>query len=257
MRLGAAQRAKKLASSTMVACGLILPAIAEPFVAIIAKIRNIDADRVSVAIAVFRAKCWLQVDTLRMAVGSRAKRNAFRIAMIILPLAIFGSLWLAGRFDSFIDPYFDKSRLSTLIVTVGGGLVGATAVAFSIVVFSVQINVERTSVVMFQSLSRDRQLILVFVLAVFASVACASLSLFTDAGHIGQVLVGATWAALSVPCLIVFAYFRALKLINPHHQLLVLFKYTNLHLKRWSKRADRLTPWVKQTLNPNFLLSNR
>src|ERR1700722_14900725 len=182
MRLVAARRAKKLASSTMVACGLLLRAIAVPFVAIIAKIKNIDADRVSVAIAVFRAKCWLRVEKLRMAVDSRAKRNAFRIALTILPVAICGSLWLAERFEPFIDPYFDKLRLSTLIVTVGGGLVGATAVAFSIVVFSVQINVERTSVVMFQSLSRDTQLILVFVLAIFSSVACASLSLFTDTG---------------------------------------------------------------------------
>lgn len=209
--------------------------------------------RLSDACAVWRAKSWLRFENAKLVAGALIRRHAFRTSLIILPVAIGVSLYTAGHFEAAISAYLDKerlARLSTLIVTVGSGLVGATTVAFSVVVFSVQVNVERTPDGLFQSLSRDKRLILVFVLAVLLSVACAALSVFVDYGFIGRASVAATWATLFVPCLIVYAYLRALKLINPHHQLGILFDYTDRYLKAWSKRADRLTPWVKQSLNP-------
>jgi hypothetical protein len=215
--------------------------------------KNFNFKRLSESLAVWRAKGWLRFENAKFIAASQSKRHAFRTSLAILPFAIAASLYVAGHFEAEIGAFFDKdrlSRLSTLIVTVGGGLVGATAVAFSVVVFSVQVNVERTPDGLFQSLSRDKRLILMFVMAVLLSVACAALSVFVDYGFIGRVTVAATWSTLFVPCLIVYAYLRALKLINPHHQLRMLFDHADRYLKGWSKRADRLTPWVRQSLNP-------
>jgi hypothetical protein len=137
-------------------------------------------------------------------------------------------------------------------VTVGGALVGATAIAFSVVVFSVQINVERTPFGLFQSISRDWRLIVTFVATVTMSIICAALSIFADPGRLALVTVLALWSALCVPLLIVYAYTRALALINPLHQLSVLYTKTTRHLSAWSKRADRLRPWiVKDMLVPH------
>jgi hypothetical protein len=218
-----------------------------------AAFKKMDFERFRTSIAVWRAKGWLRFENAKFIAATQIKRHAFRTSLVILPVVVTASFYVAGHYEAAISTYFDKerlARLSTLIVTVGGGLVGATAVAFSVVVFSVQINVERTPDDLFQSLSRDKRLILVFVLAIFLSVACAALSVFLDDGAVGRIAVAAAWSAFSVPCLIVYAYLRALKLINPHHQLRMLFDYTNRYLKTWSKRADRLTPWVRQSLNP-------
>ena len=134
--------------------------------------------RAHTIIAVLRAKYFLRYENGRLAVRSWFSRHAFRTLIIPLPFIVLGSVFLAGFLEPAAQEYFhgDRlTRLSSLIVTIGAALVGSTAIAFSVVVFSVQINIERTPEGLFQTLSRDRRLILAFLATVFMSIVCASL----------------------------------------------------------------------------------
>ena len=202
-------------------------------------------------IPIMRAKSWLWYDRAKVKTIPWLGRHIFTAALLALALAVVGSMLLAAHFEATIQPYFTPerlARLSTLLVTVGGALVGATAIAFSVVVFSVQINVERTPDGLFQTLSRDGRLIVAFVATVVLSVTGAALSLIADAGYIARACVAAIWIVVLVPSLIVYAYLRALKLINPRHQIQLLFNHSARYLSRWSKRADHATPLILASL---------
>jgi hypothetical protein len=204
-------------------------------------------------IPIIRAKSWLWYDLIKIKTMPWLSRHILKAVFLAFGVAFVGSMLLAAHLESTVQPYFTAERLvrlSTLLVTVGGALVGATAIAFSVVVFSVQINVERTPDGLFQTLSRDPRLIVAFVTTVVLSVTGAALSLITDAGHIARACVAAIWIVLLVPFLIVYAYLRALKLINPRHQIQLLFDHSSRYLSGWSKRADRVTPLILASLDP-------
>jgi hypothetical protein len=159
-------------------------------------------------IPIMRAKSWLWYDRTRVRTTPWLRRYTFKAALLTLGLAIVCSMLLATHFEVAVQPYFTPerlARLSTLLVTVGGALVGATAIAFSVVVFSVQINVERTPDGLFQTLSRDQRLIVAFVATLVMSVTGAALSLIADAGYVARTSVAAIWIVILVPSLIVYA----------------------------------------------------
>jgi hypothetical protein len=208
-----------------------------------------EANRVRLPI--IRAKSWLWYDRTRIRTIPWLRHHVSKVAVLALGLGFVGSMLLAANFEAAVQPHFTPerlARLSTLLVTVGGALVGATAISFSVVVFSVQINVERTPDGLFQTLSRDQRLIVAFVATVGLSVIGAALSLTVDAGYVARTSVAAIWIVIFVPSLIVYAYLRALKLINPRHQIQLLLSSSVRYLSRWSKRADHATPLILASL---------
>jgi hypothetical protein len=75
-----------------------------------------------------------------------ARRGA--IAALILLLVTFGIsvVWiptLQGRLDSLMSTEAGLQGLRSLFQTLGGALLGATAIVSSLVLFSMQVNVER------------------------------------------------------------------------------------------------------------------
>jgi hypothetical protein len=208
-----------------------------------------EANRV--LLPIIRAKSWLWYDRTGIRTIPWLRHHVSKVAVLALGLGFVGSMLLAANFEAAVQPHFTPerlARLSTLLVTVGGALVGATAISFSVVVFSVQINVERTPDGLFQTLSRDQRLIVAFVATVGLSVIGAALSLTVDAGYVARTSVAAIWIVIFVPSLIVYAYLRALKLINPRHQIQPLLSSSVRYLSRWSKRADHATPLILATL---------
>ena len=72
---------------------------------------------------------------------------------------------------------------------------------------------------LFRQLSQDRKLLLAFLSAFVLAAGVATLSAFTEQSGLAVVPVSASWAVLLILGLFLYAYKRALRFINPVHQV--------------------------------------
>ena len=142
----------------------------------------------------------------------------------ILPLLLIGisGFWiptLQGSLEPLFATEEQLQALHSLFLTLGGALLGAVALVSSLVLFSMQVNVERMPHGLFRRLSADRRLLSAFAATFLLAVFVASLSLIPDRGRIGAGAFGAFWATALILILFLYGYRRALVLINPLRQL--------------------------------------
>lgn len=131
----------------------------------------------------------------------------------------------------------------TLVGTIGGALVGATAIAFSVVMIAVQINFARMPYGLFRRLSSDVPLLAYFAVTFLLALVVAATSFVPAEGFVWGLLV-ALWGCVFTLLLFLLAYRRALALINPVFQLSLLVKHSTRDLRWWSRRADRSIPLI-------------
>jgi hypothetical protein len=106
-----------------------------------------------------------------------------------------------------LEPLFATEErlqgLRSFFLTLGGALLGAAAIVSSLVLFSMQVNVERMPHGLFPKLSADRRLLSAFAAAFLLAVFIAVLSLIPNARLTGMATFGAFWATW----LILFLFF--------------------------------------------------
>ncbi|MCW8884774.1 MAG: hypothetical protein OQK12_05895 [Motiliproteus sp.] len=71
------------------------------------------------------------------------KLHKLSAILITLLLACVGSMFLASSLDTYFSTPESFKALGAVLLTLGGALVGVTAIAFSLVMFALQVNVER------------------------------------------------------------------------------------------------------------------
>ena len=128
---------------------------------------------------------------------------------------------------------------------------GASAIAFSLVMFAMQTNVEKMPHGLFKRLSSDGRLLGAYLLSFLLSIFVMSLSLVPNSDWIAVAALSAFWATVSILCLFLFAYRRALFLINPASQLSILVRDTARNLNAWANMADKLTPLLERDAGDN------
>ena len=145
-----------------------------------------------------------------------------------------------------LEPLFANEQrlnaLRSLFLTLGGALLGATAIVSSLVLFSMQINVERMPHGLFRRHSTDRRLLSAFAAAFLLAVFIAALSLIRDKTWIGVATFGVAWATALILILFLYAYRRALVLINPLRQLEMVVARAQWEFRAWAQRANRAAP---------------
>jgi len=147
-----------------------------------------------------------------------------------------------------VGDYFNPERfaaLRSLLGTIGGALVGATAIGFSVVMIAVQLNFARMPHGLFLRLSSDARLLGAFAGTFLLAVVVAALSIIPDAGWVALALITAAWGTLLILLLFLYGYWRALSLINPAVQLRLLVSDAQTDLQRWARRADRMAPLLE------------
>ncbi|MFC1884659.1 DUF2254 family protein [Thermodesulfobacteriota bacterium] len=189
----------------------------------------------------YRYKNWLSV---------AVSKN--RIVIVIVVFITFAvAMWLlVPKFNSILEPYFSfKDRFEnfrTLLMTLGGALIGATAIAFSLIMFAMQVNVERMPYGLFRKFSSDLKLLgsfaITFLLALF--ITCSYL--ITDKSLAALIAFCAAWSSALILIFLVFAYRRALNLISPTKQLAILVENTKRNLNAWAKAAHRHEPILRK-----------
>lgn len=166
-------------------------------------------------------------------------------------LIAFTSLVLASKLaHSPLQLYLrDGKFIDTLRATalqLGSSLLGATAIVASLVLFAMQVNVERLPHGLFRRLSTDKRLLASFAVSFVASIIVACLPLITPIERVDWAIIAAILLTLVVLRLFLAAYRRSLKLINPVEQLRIVMGDASVALKHWSNQAD----WYTAALAP-------
>ncbi|WP_148221490.1 DUF2254 domain-containing protein [Bradyrhizobium sp. BTAi1] len=183
----------------------------------------------------------------RYNVQSKVERHSRVVVVAALGLAVILSFLLAPVIQKSTGDYFNPERfaaLRSLLATIGGALVGATAIGFSIVMIAVQLNFARMPHGLFRRLSADPRLLSAFASTFILAIVISALSIVPDSSWAIVALVAASWGTLLILILFLYGYWRALDLINPAVQLRLLVDDARTDLKRWARRAERMAPLV-------------
>lgn len=194
----------------------------------------------------FTARAWTICYGVQARLAAARQRHAARAGVILLLSAIGLSFGVLQRFRAPLDRYFGPDSrfavLQNLLAAVGSALTGAAAVAFALIVFALQVNIERMPHGLFRRLSSDRRLLASFFGAFALAIATASAALLFDRRWLTLMTLGAAWATCLIPVLLVYAYTRALRLVSPTQHLAFVLGDAQRSLRRWERRANRVAP---------------
>jgi len=140
------------------------------------------------------------------------------------------------------------STLQSLLLTVGGQLVGVSALVFALVTFALQANLTRMPFTLFARITSDRPLMGYFLGIFVFCLMIVSLSLVTTQPNAGTITLLALWALSGILLLVFLSFRRALNLISPTFQLSHLLAGAQRGLRTWGKRA-RLFSFALPTRN--------
>lgn len=197
----------------------------------------------------YRAIAWHCLDVAKFRLATLLERRFVPGLLLVTMLVALPSVVFAPMAEPAVQGFGDKEHLLSLqqfLVTLGGSLIGATAIAFSLVMFAIQINVERMPHGLFRKLSSDVRLLSAFVVTFILATGVAALSLLAEPTLIARTLVLALWGVILILMLFLYAYKRALDLISPDQQLRMLVTATRADLQRWVVRALRAKPLLQQ-----------
>lgn len=138
------------------------------------------------------ARAYRETEIGRQKVFYWTRQHRKKLNAGLLALAIILGVIAYRTFSGQIEPFFDSpdllAALRTLFVTLGGALLGATAIGFSVVMLAVQLNFARIPYGLFRRVTSDFRLIGAFVATfAFAGVVTAF-----------SVIPNKSWAALAL-----------------------------------------------------------
>lgn len=168
---------------------------------------------------------------------------------LVAGMFVISSLFAVTPLQRHLGAYFADAEhlklLSDVLLTVGGALLGAAAIAFSVLIFSMQVNIERMPHALFHRFSTDPMLLLQFAGVMTVSVVIAASSIVVNQAYAALTSVAAAWGVLTVAALLWFGYLRAVHLIDPRVQLAMVAKSAQKEFAWWDKRARTAAPLMK------------
>lgn len=192
---------------------------------------------------------WRRIYFVQYRFSSFKARHGFAAASLVLFLFIGVSFFWIPTLQDALDIYFstddELDRLRSLFLTLGGALIGASAIVFALVMFAMQINIERMPHGLFRSLSSDRRLLGAFSGAILVAIAVTTLSVNPERVWLAAAVLGAVWGTIVIVFLFLYAYWRALTLINPLQQLSLLVKDVRREMRAWERRERRAAPLLR------------
>jgi hypothetical protein len=208
--------------------------------------------------AVRRAVLLFWVDNAVFKITARIARQRAWLYFVTVIAAIGASVLVLPTIGEILGPLItgaggnqsDKLAIfRSLVGTIGGALVGATAIAFSVVMLAVQINFARMPYGLFRRLSSDLRLLASFATTFFLALLVSSTALVPDRYYAEGSLV-AFWGCILSLVFFLVAYRRALSIINPIFQLSLLVQSAIGDLRWWSRRASRYKHFVTPPKEP-------
>lgn len=191
------------------------------------------------------SKTWFLLDKTRQRLSRRSRLANLAIVGIVLLLLVVASVWGMPILDSTLAPHITTSGISALLLALGAALIGGAALAFTLVMFAMQVNLERLPHGLFRRFSTDTQLLSYFVAMLVIALGVTLSSLIASMISASIAILLAFWACLLISVLLWTTYRRALLLISPWAQLQLMVASTARHLQRSVRRAKMLRPLLK------------
>ena len=207
------------------------------------------------AIKRWYAQSWQLIYRIRNQASILKMRYISIIVVILLISFIVLSAYLVSTFQTHLDFYFSENKrfenFQTLLVTLGGALIGATAIAFSLIMFAMQVNVERMPHGLFRKFSSDQKLLGSFSITFLLAIVITILSMIPDKSWVVLATFIAGCGTVLIIILFLYAYRRALNLISPTKQLAILVKDTRKNFHVWERGAKRTAPLIEASFQEN------
>lgn len=181
-------------------------------------------------------------------------------SFLIISLLIF-TVFTANKFEDFLNSKFLENDnldiLPTLFFTLGGSLVGATAIAFTLVMFAMQVNLQRMPHGLFRKFSADAKLIISFFLTFIFAIIIILLPIFINTFHLSSVFLIAFWSTIFIFILFLVSYKRALSLINPQKQIEMIVSDVEKQFQNILKYLKKIEPIQKNNAENNLTQSKK
>src|SRR5271167_4529840 len=162
------------------------------------------------------ASLWHRLYWIRYRLYSWIARHRSAIALAVLALLIAASGFFARDLQRVLNTSVLTAEhiadLRAVLMQVGGALIGGTTIAFSLVLFAMQVNIERMPHGLFRKLSSDPRLLGAFVTTFLLAILIAASALVptTKSPYAATLAVlSAAWAVAIIPLIFLYAYRRA------------------------------------------------
>lgn len=176
-------------------------------------------------------------------------RYGLRFAVLVLMVSV-GTSWFAlpmldGVFKRHVLETESLGLVRSLLLTLGGALFGASAIVSSLVLFAMQVNIERMPHGLFRRFGADPFLLAAFAATFVLSLCVLALPLLQVPDFGGLVIFGGVWSTALILLLFLATYRRALSLVNPTVQLKAVVDRSKKDIRRWARRAERARPLIE------------
>ena len=202
------------------------------------------------ALRVRYARLWLRASILRYRIPFWVSHHRVVVGLafpiVIIAVTALGIPRLQVELEQFFITDERLESLRSFFVTAGGALIGAAAITLTLVMFAMQVNVERMPHGLFRKFSTDHALLGTFFAAFLFAFSVSALSLVSDRSWLGVVVFAAFWGIVLILVLFFIAYLRALSLISPIRQLEFVVEAAQKDLRHWARRARRAAPLFEQ-----------
>ena len=132
----------------------------------------------------WNAILWHFIYLIQLYLSKWKSRYGVPITCLFAAIIIILSFLVAPIIQKTIEPFFQPtekfSSLQTFFTTLGGALIGATAIAFSLIMFAMQVNVERMPHGLFRKFSTDGRLLGSFTVSFLLAIFITTMSLIPN-----------------------------------------------------------------------------
>jgi len=163
---------------------------------------------------------------------------AFGVTIILMPALQHSS-------NGFFKTPENLAALKTLLGGTSSALIGATAIAFSLILFAMQVNVERMPHGLFKRLSSDWILLGTFLTSFLSALTVGAMSLIPTSDLAFLAIAVAMWCIILILSLFIVSYRRALLLISPTAQLSIMTLQVHKELNSWERRCTKARPLIE------------
>ena len=198
----------------------------------------------------WNARLWQFIYLIQLYLSKWKSRYGAPITYLFTAIIIILSFLAAPVIQKTIEPFFQPtekfSSLQTFFTTLGGALIGAAAIAFSLIMFAMQVNVERMPHGLFRKFSTDWRLLGSFTVSFLLAIFITTMSLIPNTSWVTIALLISSWSTVIILALFIIAYRRALQLISPTEQLQLILNDVSRDFNTWDRRAKRAVPLLKK-----------
>ncbi|MEZ8233948.1 hypothetical protein AB4179_01070 [Vibrio lentus] len=201
------------------------------------------------SLPLWHAKGWQKFYFVKNWLFSFKSKYAGKLGFVLVVGLMVVTATLVPALQVYLEPRFDQpERLASfkaLFLSLGGAMIGATAIAFSLIMFAMQVNVERMPHGLFRKFSSDTRLLGAFIATFSLAVIIPGFSLIPDKSWVAGATVVTIWCMSLIILLFILAYRRALALISPTMQLKLVVADTKRDFEIWDKAISRTKPILR------------